>query len=252
MDVYFRTTKLAVGYKNIHVVRDIDVSVPVGKILTIIGPNGCGKSTILKSITKQLQVLAGTVFIADNALNRLSQRELARTTSLVLTERPQAELMTSGDVVAVGRYPFTGTLGILGEQDHHAIDVALHTVGAYELKDKRFDQLSDGQRQRILLARALCQEPRIIVLDEPTSHLDIRFAVEITDILRRMADEKQVTVIMSLHELNYAKRVSDLVMCVKNGHVRYLNTPEAIFTKSVISDLFDLPDHIYDDLFGAL
>lgn len=252
MSYFFKATKLSVGYRGVPVVSEIDVSVSRGQILTIIGPNGCGKSTILKSITKQLETLTGTISLAGEILQNIDRQQLAKRASLVLTERPKPELMTAGDVVAVGRYPYTGMFGSLSDDDYRKIEQAMRMVGALDLKDRRFDQLSDGQLQRVLLARAIAQEPEIMVLDEPTSYLDIRFAIEIIDILRQMADQHHVSVIMSLHELSYAKRVSDLVMGIKEGHVRVLAAPSAVFNKNVISDLFDLPDGTYDELFGGL
>lgn len=252
MDYFFRTEKLTVGYDGKAVVQDIEASISKGQILSLIGPNGSGKSTILKSITKQLKMLDGTAVIGRCSIEEISPKELSRKAAVVLTERPKPELMTCGDVVAVGRYPYTGMLGVLSQTDKDKIHEALHLVDALELKDKSFSQVSDGQLQRIMLARAICQEPEIIVLDEPTSFLDIRFAVEIIDILRRMADERGVTVIMSLHELNYAKRVSDLVMCLKGGYVLHLDTPEFVFKKDIISHLYDITDETYDQLFGGL
>ena len=239
--MYFEAEKLSVGYDGKPIVSDINVELRKGQILSIIGPNGSGKSTFLKSITKQLRLISGRV-------TELTPEAAA----VVLTERPRPELMTCFDVVAVGRYPYTGRLGILSETDRAKIDDALRTVNALELKDRDFNRISDGQRQRIMLARAICQEPEIIVLDEPTSFLDIRYAIEILDILRKMADERGLTVIMSLHELSYAKRVSDLVMCVKDGRIMALDRPENVFDESIISRLYDLPPGIFAELFGGL
>lgn len=252
MNYYFRTEKLTVGYDDKPVVENIEISIKKGQILSLIGPNGSGKSTILKSITKQLKMLSGVAIIGENSIEDINPKELSQLAAVVLTERPKPELMTCGDVVAVGRYPYTGMLGILSPKDKEKINEALYLVGAWELRDKNFSQISDGQLQRIMLARAICQEPEIIVLDEPTSFLDIRFAIEILDILRRMADERGVTVIMSLHELNYAKRVSDLVMCIKEGRVLYFDAPEVVFKKNIISHLYDISIETYDELFGGL
>lgn len=252
MAYFFQMEQLTVGYDNQPVVRNIETSIEKGQILSLIGPNGSGKSTILKSITKQLKTIGGVVRIDGHSLDGISPRDLSRQAAVVLTERPKPELMTCGDVVAVGRYPYTGMLGILSEADKEKVDEALRTVGAFDLKERSFAQVSDGQLQRVMLARALCQEPEIIVLDEPTSFLDIRYAVEILDILRHMADERGLTVVLSLHELNYAKRISDLVLCVKDGCVLYLDTPDAIFTEPIISHLYDLPEGTYTQLFGGL
>ncbi len=252
MEYFFKTENLTVGYNGKPIVNNIDVSIKKGQILSLIGPNGSGKSTILKSITKQLKVIDGVVFLSGSPINDINSRDMARRAAVVLTERPKPELMTCGDVVAVGRYPYTGMLGILSASDKEKINEALCLVNALDLKDRCFSEVSDGQLQRIMLARAICQEPEIIILDEPVSFLDIRYAVEILDILRRMASERGVTVIMSLHELNYAKRVSDRVMCVKDGYMLHLDTPEAVFTKEIISRLYDLSDGVYAELFGGL
>ena len=252
MDYFFQTERLTVGYNGKPVVENVEVGVKKGQILTLIGPNGSGKSTILKSITKQLKTLGGVVYIGGDPIEEIEARKLARRVAVVLTERPKPELMTCEDVVAVGRYPHTGMLGILSAGDKEKVQDALITVNALELKDRSFSEVSDGQLQRIMLARAVCQEPEIIVLDEPTTFLDVRYAVEILDTLRRMATERGITVIMSLHELNYARRVSDLVMCIKSNRVLYLDTPEKIFTEDIISRLYDLPDGYYEQLFGGL
>lgn len=185
-------------------------------------------------------------------LEAISKRDLARQAAVVLTERPQPELMTCEDVVAAGRYPYTGPLGLLTAADRAQIHAALEIVNAVDIKDCNFLEVSDGQIQRILLARAICQDPEIIVLDEPTSYLDIRYAVEILDVLREMADVHGVTVVMALHELNYAKRVSDLVVGVKSGQVCFLGRPEEIFKREIISELYDLPAGYYEQLFGGL
>lgn len=249
---YFKAERLTVGYSGKSVVEDIDVSVKKGQILTLIGPNGSGKSTVLKSITKQLKIIRGLVSIGGSALGEIRQRVLARQAAVVLTERPKPELMTCEDIVSIGRYPYTGMLGILSDYDRGKVREALEIVGAMDIKDRSVLEVSDGQLQRIMLARAICQEPEILILDEPTSFLDIRYAVEILDILRQMATERGITVIMSLHELNFAKRVSDLVMCVKSGRVLYLDVPDVIFTNGNISRLYDLPDGYYEQLFGGL
>ena len=252
MEYLFRTEQLTVGYDGKPVVKDIEIALEKGRILSLIGPNGSGKSTILKSIAKQLKTIGGVVYINGHSIDDVSPRAMSRQVAVVLTERPKPELMTCEDVVAVGRYPYTGMLGILSQDDREKVRDALRTVNALELKDQRFDQISDGQLQRVLLARAICQEPEIIVLDEPTSFLDIRFAVEMLDTLRQLSDRRGVTVVMSLHELHYAKRVSDLVMCVKDGRVLHLDTPPVIFTEEIISRLYDLPEGCYHQLFGGL
>jgi iron complex transport system ATP-binding protein len=142
-------------------------------------------------------------------------------------------------------------LGILSEEDNLQVRNAMELVNAWELRDRDFTEISDGQRQRILLARAICQEPEIIVLDEPTSFLDIHYELELLSILRTLAEERNITVIMSLHELDMAQKVSDLVMCVKGEYITHLGTPEEIFQKELISQLYDLSNGNYNPLFGS-
>lgn len=174
--------------------------------MTLIGPNGAGKSTILKSITRQLKLIGGEVYIDSEEIRKLSYKEMAVKAAVMLTERMKPELMTCHDIVATGRYPYTGRLGILSREDERKVDEALEAVHAQELGIRNFQEISDGQRQRVLLARAICQEPEVMILDEPTSYLDIRHKLELLAILRKMAKENGITVIMSLHEIDLAQK----------------------------------------------
>ena len=240
------------GYDGKVVLRDISFDIAPGEIVSLIGPNGAGKSTILKSIARQLKTLAGTVEIDGKPLASMTGRETAARMAVVLTERVRPELMTCRDVVAAGRYPYTGRLGILSREDERQIDAAMRTVHALDLSGRDFNAVSDGQRQRVLLARAICQQPEIIVLDEPTSFLDIRHKLELLDILRRMAREKRMTVIMSLHEIDLAQKISDKILCVEGEAVTSFGTPEQVFTGGGIRTLYGLEEEAYDPLFGSI
>ena len=169
---FFYTDQLTVGYDGKPLIKEINIQLNKGEILTLIGPNGAGKSTILKSITRQLSLISGTVYLEQEQMSRMTNREVSKKLAVVLTERMRPELMTCEDVVSTGRYPYTGTLGILSAEDKEKVKSAMEMVHAWDLKDRDFTAISDGQRQRILLARAICQEPEIIILDEPTSFLD--------------------------------------------------------------------------------
>ena len=165
-EYYFHLDQLTVGYNGKPLIDQIQVGIHKGEIVTLIGPNGSGKSTILKSITRQLKILGGKVLYEENDLHKLSYKELSTRMAVVLTERMRPELMTCHDIVATGRYPYTGRLGILSREDEDKVDEAMRIVHAEELGSRDFNAISDGQRQRVLLARAICQEPEIIVLDE--------------------------------------------------------------------------------------
>lgn len=249
---FFHTDRLTVGYDKKPLIRDIEIGIDRGQILTLIGPNGSGKSTILKSITKQLKALGGTVWIGGCPVEQMTERDLSRRASVVLTERLKTELMTCEDVVASGRYPYTGTLGILSAFDRSRVCEAMALVNVLDLKDRDFTRISDGQRQRVLLARAICQETEIIVLDEPTSFLDAHHALELLGLLRRLAKERNLAVIMSLHELGLAQKVSDQILCVKGEYLTHWGPPSEIFRPELICGLYGLPLGSYNPLFGSL
>ena len=251
-EYYFRTSDLSVGYNGKTLIHDIDINIRAGEILTLIGPNGSGKSTILKSITKHLAVIRGDSYIADASVNSMTYKELSQKLAVVLTERIKGELLTCYDVVATGRYPYTNTLGILGPEDREKVYEAMRRVHADELAENDFSAISDGQRQRVLLARAICQEPEIIVLDEPTSFLDIRHKLELLSILRSMAKEKGITVIMSLHEIDLAQKVSDKIMCVKGDVISHFGTPDEIFREDIINELYGITDGTFNIEFGSV
>ena len=172
--------------------------------------------------------------------------------SVVLTEKVKTELLTCRDVVAMGRYPYTGRLGILTAKDEEIVEEAMETVHALELGNCNFNEISDGQRQRILLARAICQEPEVMILDEPTSFLDVKHKLELLSILERMVREKHITVIMSLHEIELAQKVSDKVMCVKGETITHYGQPEDVFTEPIIRELYEIENGYFDPLFGSM
>lgn len=246
-----RTERLSVGYGDKTVVENVSLLAAAGQILTLIGPNGAGKSTILKTLIRQLAPLGGAVWISGREARSFSQMELARASAAVLTGRPRPELMRCVDVVSAGRYPYTGRLGVLSDQDRAAVRETMRIVGVADIAGQDFDRISDGQRQRVMLARAICQEPKLLVLDEPTSFLDIRSKLEFLHLLRRLVRERQLAVVMSMHELDLAQKFSDTVACVKDGRIDRAGTPEEIFTGDYIRALYGVEHGSYDALFGS-
>ena len=249
-DYYIKTKDLSVGYQGKVLIRDINLDIKKGEIVTLIGPNGAGKSTILKSVTRQLKLIGGEVYLDSDEIRKLSYKSMARKVAVMLTERMKPELMTCHDVVATGRYPYTGRLGVLSGEDENKVDEALMAVHAQELGIRNFLEISDGQRQRILLARAICQEPEVMILDEPTSYLDIRHKLELLEILRKMAKEKEITVIMSLHEIELAEIISDQILCIREHRVDRMGTPAEVLDKGYIAKLFDITAGSYEETTG--
>ena len=240
MDYYFSTKGLTVGYDKKPVVSEVEIGINRGEILTLIGPNGAGKTTILKSIIRQLKPMAGVVYIEREAINEMNPKELARKMAVVLTTPLRSEMMTVENVVETGRYPYTGPFGKLSEQDRRIVNEAMEMIHVKNIKDMDFTRISDGQRQRVMLARALAQQPDIIVLDEPTSFLDIKHKLEFLAVLKKLAVEKKLTVIMSLHEVELAKAVSDQIACFKDGKLDRIGSPNEIYTEGYLQELYGI------------
>ena len=251
MEPYLYTARLAVGYGGKPLIENLCMHVRRGEIMTLIGPNGAGKSTILKTLARQLTPMAGAVYLDKQALGQMAEKELAQRLAIVTTERIDPELMTCRDIVSTGRHPYTGRLGLLRAEDRTIVENALAQVHAGELAELPFAQVSDGQRQRVLLARALCQQPDVILLDEPTSFLDIHHKLELLDILKNLVRQQRLAVVMSLHELDLAQRVSDTVVCVEKSGALRMGPPEQIFTEENIRALYGLTQESYNPLFGC-
>ena len=243
---------LAVGYDGIPLVNDVRLQISPGSVVTLIGPNGAGKSTILKTLAGELAPLGGTVLVGGRDLQGMSAQELARERSVLLTERLHTSLLTCEDVVEAGRYPYTGRLGILQEHDHEAVRDAMELVGVWDLRERDFMRVSDGQRQRVMLARAICQEPRVLMLDEPTSYLDIRYQIELLEVLRHLVRERSMGVVMTMHELSLARQASDWLVCVKDGAIAAQGSPQQVCRPQVIDKLFDLRPNTYDSHTGTI
>lgn len=246
---YCETHDLAVGY-GAPLLQGINLQAERGRILALIGPNGAGKSTLLKTLAGQLAAQGGAVLLDGRGLTDYTPSARARKLALMVPHTARTELTTAFEVAAAGRYPYTGRLGILSEADRQQVRDALQLVQADALADRDFAKLSDGQRQRVLLARAVCQQPEILLLDEPTSFLDVKGKAELMSILRTLARDKNVAVVVTLHELELARKLADAVVCVAPQSVSAVLTPQAAFAEENICRLFDLSKEQYAALFA--
>ena len=247
-DIILKAEDLAVGYEN-PLIRHICFSLRAGEILTLSGPNGAGKSTLLRTVCGILKKRHGVILIDGREDTSFPPAEKARRMAVLLTDRLHPDMMTCRDVVESGRYPYTGHLGILSADDRRAVEEAIRTVRMSDYADRNFNEISDGQRQRVMLARAICQEPEILILDEPTSYLDISHKIAFLEILRRLTAEKHPAVLVSMHELDFAEKISDYTICVKDGEVFRSGTPDEIFRRDVICELFGIRPGLYDEYF---
>ncbi|MBQ6582233.1 MAG: ABC transporter ATP-binding protein [Mogibacterium sp.] len=244
--------ELSAGYGAKTVLQGVSFTVRPGEILVLIGPNGAGKSTLLKTLAGQLKELAGTVYLDGQEQNLYTSREIAEKRSVMLTERMTSEQMTCYEAVSLGRYPYTGRLGILSEEDHRVVRESMERVRCLELADRDIHAVSDGQLQRVLLARAIAQEPEILILDEPTSYLDVRFKLEFLDLLRDLARTRGIGIVVSLHELEFAHLAADRVLCIaEDGSIGPVGTPEEVFTEKNLSELYNVPEGRLQALYGS-
>lgn len=247
-----QTKELSVGYDGRTVVADINLEALKGQFICLLGPNGSGKSTILRCLAGLLAPLHGSVFLKDNLLYHMEPKDLSRTMAVVLTERLSPGLITVFEIVAMGRYPYTDFFGHLSREDEEKTWEALRLVGARDLAERYFNELSDGERQKVLIARALVQEPEVIILDEPTTYLDVKHRLEVMEILRELSRRKGITVILSLHEIDIALKSCETVLLVKNGKILASGPPEEILTEEMVAEVYGIESAHFSSCLGGI
>ena len=240
---------LSAGYRGKAVVQSVNLEIKKGEIISFIGPNGAGKSTLLKTLYRELSPVAGAVFVDGGDVSKMPLKELARKMSIVTTDRIKPEHMTCREVVMAGRLPYTDGFGVLGKEDRQVAEDAIALMKIEDFADKQFNNLSDGQKQRTLIARAIAQSPEYLVMDEPTSYLDIRYRMELMEVLEGLA-KKGVTIVMSIHELELAVSVSDRLLLVYDDGKTLCKKSSEVMEEGLIRDLFSLSDEMYEKIYG--
>jgi len=242
MSSAIQTLDLAVGYRSPRsrsvVLENLNLVAHAGELICLLGPNGTGKSTLLRTIAKLQPALAGSVKLEGADLLHLSQNELARRLGVVLTERPLVGALTARRVVELGRYPYWDWSGRMTARDHEVVDWAIDAVGAESLGARDIMSLSDGERQRFMIARALAQEPSILVLDEPTAFLDVPSRVELMGLLRRLSREEGLAVVASSHDLELALRMADTLWLLSPENRVDAGTPEDLILAGKVAGAF--------------
>jgi iron complex transport system ATP-binding protein len=237
-----RADEVSIGYEAHTLAQGLTLNVQPGKLHCLLGPNGIGKSTLLRTLTGMQPPLKGTVWLSDTPIHRMDVKERAKSLAVVLTERVDAPTLTVYELVSLGRHPHTGWLGQLRDEDHAVIRQALKAVGASALADRPISAISDGQRQKALIARALAQQPEVLVLDEPTAYLDVPHRVEVMRILQGRAHHGQRAVLLSTHDLDLALRHADIVWLMApsaNGAAIHTGTPEDLILQGAFQTTFD-------------
>ena len=220
-------SQLSVGYSLSHpVISDINLELRSGQLACLIGENGIGKSTLLKTLTGFLPKLKGSLLLGDRDIDSFSQRELARQVSIVLTQKPDVQNLTIEEIIGLGRSPYTGFFGRLRAEDRKVVDDAIATMGIEKLRGRMIQTLSDGERQKVMIAKALAQETPIILLDEPTAFLDFPSKAETFQSLQRMAHERDKLILLSTHDLELAVRFADSLLEVKKGALQAVSATE--------------------------
>jgi iron complex transport system ATP-binding protein len=241
------TRRLCLAYDGVPIITDLDLAIPAGKITTLVGPNGCGKSTLLRGLARLLKPRAGKVYLDSADIFTLSTKAVAKRLG-ILPQGPVApEGLTVRDLVAMGRYPYQNWLQQWSKEDELLVEQALVTTGMNHLADRGLDTLSGGQRQRAWIAMALAQDTEILLLDEPTTFLDLAHQVEILDLLYELNQSKRRTIVMVLHDLNQACRYADYLVAVRQGQVYAQGVPMQVITEAMVREVFGLECHIMQD-----
>ncbi|WP_024346114.1 ABC transporter ATP-binding protein [Lacrimispora indolis] len=232
--------KLSAGYNGVTVFRDMDIEIPAGKITTLIGSNGSGKSTILKTMSRLIAPSAGAVYLDGQSIHSMPTKLVAQRLALLPQGAQTPTGITVSDLVEYGRFPYKSQLSGLTQKDREIIKWALSSTGMSALADREMDQLSGGQRQRGWIAMALAQKTDILFLDEPTTYLDISHQLEILQLLQRLNSEQNVTVVMILHDLNHAIMFSDYLVAVKDGKKHCSGSPGNVITPQSLREVFNV------------
>lgn len=240
MSNYFETKQVKISYEDKVIVPNLNITIPQGKITALVGANGSGKSTILKTLARIMQPESGDVYIDGQAIQKLPTKEVAKKLS-ILPQNPVApDGLSVSELVAYGRYPHQKAFSSTTKSDYEIIQWAIESTGLTALQDELVDELSGGQRQRAWIAMALAQKTGILLLDEPTTFLDMGHQLEVLKLLRKLNKEEKSTIVMVVHDLNHATRFADHLVCIKEGEVMHEGTPHEVLNDKMLKEVFHI------------
>ncbi|MFE5321745.1 ABC transporter ATP-binding protein [Paenibacillus sp. NPDC056579] len=240
----FRLEDVNLQYSGRPVIERLNWQADAGKIYSIIGPNGCGKSTLLKALARQLKLQSGSILLNGQALSGFAPRELARELAMLLQSQDKAPDMTVRTLVGYGRFPHKPVWGPMRKQDEDIVDWAMKQTGTHHFASRKLSELSGGERQRVWIAMALAQQPRVLLLDEPTTYLDVSHQLEIMELVADINRLHGVTIIMVLHDINHAAAYSDEIAVMRQGGLYDCGKPEEAVTAAMLADVFGVEAHI--------
>ena len=240
-------THLTLGYGDRDVIDDLDLSIPPGRMTAIVGPNACGKSTLLRSMTRLLPPRSGQVLLDGRDVHTIPAKQLAQRLGLLPQSPIAPEGITVGDLVGRGRHPHQRAFARWSRQDDEAVASALEATHTLDLAERAVDELSGGQRQRVWIAMALAQQTEVLLLDEPTTFLDVGHQVEVLDLLSDLNRDHGTTIVMVLHDLNLAARYADHLIALAGGRLAASGTPGEILRPELVDELFGMESRVIED-----
>ena len=245
--MYFGFDDITAGYGKKSVLQNLSIDVPRGSFVTLIGQNGCGKSTLLKTVTRTVIPTSGRVILEDRCISEYPKKKLARKIAYLVQTHVSPPDIDVRTLVSYGRYPYMRFGRSLTREDNDIIDRALAVTGLCQLKSRAVATLSGGELQRARIAMTVAQQAEILILDEPTTHLDIGYRIEVLELLKKLNRTMNITVLMALHDLDLAARYSDILYIIKDGGVYASGTPDYVITKNNLRDVFGIEARILRD-----
>ncbi|UOQ44906.1 ABC transporter ATP-binding protein [Halobacillus salinarum] len=243
----FQAKQIVAGYDHKTVIDDVSLTIPNNKISVIIGANGCGKSTLLKTLSRLIKPTSGDVYLDGKPLHNIPPKKLARVVGLLPQSPIIPEGITVSDLVGRGRFPHQSLLSGWTKKDYEAVAEAMEIMNITELANQHIDELSGGQRQRVWIAMALAQQTDILLLDEPTTFLDITYQIEILDLLTDLNHKYGTTIVMVLHDINLSARYADHIFAIREGQLVAEGEPSQVINKHLIQDIFGLHSTVIKD-----
>lgn len=235
------TSNLSVGFGEKEIFTNINIQLKPGEVVGLIGQNGVGKSTLIRTLCGLQRPLSGEICVNERPIKSYSKRQLSLHVSLVLTGRVESMNLSVIELIALGRYPYSGWLGILSDTDKVKIEKAMDQMQIQYLGKKKLFELSDGQLQKVMIARALAQDTRLLVLDEPTSHLDLRNKIEVMELLKKIANIGKKSILISTHEVAHASRVCDTFWCMDFDKEIETGIPKKLIEKGIVQNYLHVP-----------
>lgn len=248
METLLTTQNLSVGYKSHAILSNINISIEKGEVISLLGANGIGKSTMLKTLIGELPPISGNIFIKEKNISSISQKLLSKLIAIVTTDKVQAGGLKVHELVKLGRHPHTGFFGKLSDIDIEVAQKAMNAVGIAHKENAFLSELSDGERQKAMIARAIAQQTPLIILDEPFSFLDTASRIEILSLLKQISRQNQVGILLSSHDVSQAMRMSDRIILIDKNRQIFCGTPTQAVESSEIQNLFANDKITYDSI----